>query len=472
MGQKLSAADTSSSEAPRELGHGLLKEFQFDEGWRNLNHGSYGTIPKAISQKRREYLDRYEARPDVFIRRDVATLVNESRAAVAQLVNAPLRDVVFVGNATEGVNTVLRNLHWSPDGRDVIISFGTIYDAMARAEDFVVDYFKDKVVARDILLTYPVEDDEILRLFRETVRGIEAEGKRARVAVFDVVSSNPGVVFPWEAMTAACRELGVLSLVDGAQGIGMVHLDLKTTDPDFFVSNCHKWLHVPRGCAVFYVPERNHKLIPSSLATSRGYVPQEGGRALRTQPLPDYGEVGHLAFNFGWVGTRDDSPYMCVKDAIAWRRDVLGGEERILAYLWDLNKRGIRHVAGVLGTEYLDNKTGTMTNCGMGNVALPLWVAKEEEDAEGEGERVTEGGGQGLVLSREEANAAFNFMAKALMDEYKTFVALYVRWDRFWVRISAQVYLEMEDYEWLAKVLKELAERVVKGEFRGQKQQE
>uniref|UniRef100_A0A0B7KK60 Aminotransferase class V domain-containing protein n=1 Tax=Bionectria ochroleuca TaxID=29856 RepID=A0A0B7KK60_BIOOC len=345
MGQKLSAGDTGSPKAPAKLGHGLLKEFQFDEGWRNLNH-------------------------------------------VAQLVNAPLRDVVFVGNATEGVNTVLRNLHWNPDGRDAIISFGTIYDAMARAEDFVVDYFKDKVVARDILLTYPVEDDEILRLFRETVRGIEAEGKRARVAVFDVVSSNPGVVFPWEAVTAACRELGVLSLVDGAQGIGMVHLDLKTTDPDFFVSNCHKWLHVPRGCAVFYVPERNHKLIPSSLATSRG------------------------------------------------------------------------HVAGVLGTEYLDNKTGTMTNCGMGNVGLPLWVAKEE------------GGGKGLVLSREEANAAFNFMAKALMDEYKTFVALYVRWDRFWVRISAQVYLEMEDYEWLAKVLKELGERVVKGEFRSQKQQD
>lgn len=374
---------------------------------------------------------------------------------MARLVNAPTDSVVFVNNATEGVNTVLRNLTWNDDGKDVIISFSTIYDACARAEDFVVDYFDGKVVVREIELDYPIEDDDVIRLFREEVAKIEKEGKRARVAMYDIVSSNPGVVFPWEDMTRVCKELGVLSLVDGAQGIGMVHLDLSSTDPDFLVTNCHKWLHSPRGCALFYVPTRNHHLLPTTLATSRGYVPKKPSRG-RTQPMPDTGK-SPFVFNFEWVGTRDDSPYLCVKDAIEWRRDVLGGEDRILEYLWALNKKGIQHVAEVLGTEYLDNKTGTQTNCGMGNVGLPLWV--------GESGRQKAKPGQ-TVLSEEDAPKAFNWICKKLMGEYHTFVAVFVRWDQFWVRISAQVYLDLEDYDFVAKALENLCLWIEKDEFK------
>ena len=376
---------------------------------------------------------------------------------MAKLINAPPQTVVFVNNATEGVNTVLRNLVWNPDGKDVIISFSTIYDACARAEDFLVDYFEGKVAVHDVDLEYPLEDEEIIALFKDAVKSIEAEGKRARVCLFDVVSSNPGVLFPWHAMTQACHELGVLSLIDGAQGIGMVPIDISAVNPDFFVSNCHKWLHVPRGCAVFHVPERNHHLVPTSLATGRGYLPKKTDRVGRTQPLPDADGKSHFARNFEWIGTRDDSALFCVKDSIAWRRDVLGGEDRIISYLWDLNKKGIQHVASVLGTEVIDNKQSTLTNCGMGNAGLPIWVGDKGKEKAKDGE---------AVLTTEEAQDAFNWMTKTMFEEYKTHIVIYVRWDRFWTRVSAQVYLDMKDYEFAGRVLKGLCERVGKGEFR------
>jgi selenocysteine lyase/cysteine desulfurase len=274
--------------------------------------------------------------------------LDESREALEDLVNAPRNTVVFVGNATEGVNTVFRNLQWNEDGKDVIIFFSTIYEACAKITDFVVDYFgTSRVVSKEIQLQYPLEDDEIIQRFRNAVAEVEAEGKRARICVFDVVSSKPGVVFPWEELCKVCEELGVLSLVDGAQGVGMVRLDLTKADPDFFTSNCHKWLFVPRGCAMFYVPKRNQHLIATTLATSHGYVPKT---AQRGTPLPPKAKSPFVS-NFEFTGTKDVSGYLAVKDAIAWRRDTCGGEERILAYLWDLNKRGTKHVAEKLETK-------------------------------------------------------------------------------------------------------------------------
>lgn len=415
------------------------------------NEGSFGTFPKFIKERLRFYQDACEARPDAFIRYEYPKLLDESRVAVAGLLNVPVDSVVLVSNATVGVNTVIKNLRWSPDGRDVILTFSTIYEGCGKVVDYVVDYFEGLVSNKEIGLTYPMDDEDIIRAFRDAVKEVEAEGKRARACIFDVVSSRPGVLFPWQGMIKACRELGVLSVVDGAQGIGMVPLDLRAADPDFFVSNCHKWLHVPRACAVFYVPERNQHLIPSSLATSHGYAPRT---AVRTTPLPPSSK-SRFVQTFEFVGTMDNAPYLCVKDAIEWRRTVLGGEDKFLAQLWDLNKRGARLVAGRLGTEVMENSAGTLTNCGMSNVALPIWCAPG-------GERAKE---TDTVLSAEDAQKALQWMLSTMVEEYNTFMALFFHCGRMWARISAQAYLGDEDYSRGADVLEALCARVAKREF-------
>src|ERR1700731_4319261 len=119
--------------------------------------GSFGSIPNAMSAKFRHYQDATEARPDQFIRYDYPKLLDESRAAVADLVNAPVETVVFVSNATEGVNTVFRNLAWADDAKDVILTFSTVYEACANVADFIVDYYNGKVEHRPIPISYPLE---------------------------------------------------------------------------------------------------------------------------------------------------------------------------------------------------------------------------------------------------------------------------------------------------------------------------
>ncbi|KAL2020609.1 hypothetical protein VTK56DRAFT_8099 [Thermocarpiscus australiensis] len=235
---------------------------------------------------------------------------------------------------------------------------------------------------------------------------------------------------------------------------------LAQVDPDFLVSNCHKWLHVPRGCAVLYVPLRNQPLIRSTLPTSHGFVARKTTGPARFNPLPPTAKSAFVN-SFEFVGTVDNAPYLCVKDSIRWREEVLGGEQRIRDALIAMAREGGKKAAEILGTEVMDNSRQTLTRCAMVNVALPLAVQPEEGKPGLEGELASL-----PAIPQAEASAALDWFQRTLIDEYKTFIPLYLYRARWWSRLSAQVYLDLDDFEWAGQALKEVSERVAKGEYK------
>lgn len=401
-------------------------------------------------------------------------------------------------NATVGVNTVLRALAdtWNPDGRDEVLHFTTIYGACAHTIQYVADTSRGLARVRPITLTYPVSDAEVLALFRAAVADARNAGQRPRLALLDTLSSTPGIRCPFEALVRACRELGVLSLVDAAQGAGAVPLDLAALDPDFLVTNLHKWLFVPRACAAFYVPLRNQQLLRSTVPTSHGYEPRHKAKENAASVLTS--TKSPFVTNFEYVGTLDNSPFLCVRDAIEWRQRVLGGEERIMAYVWGLAGSGGERVAEALGTWVMRAEEGRMPGeGGMVNVALPLVIVDDggstkqqpvlgkegsrEREADVEGaapvkslgsddaandnageERVGKGE---TMIPRRDAERIWEWIQKVLVDEYQTFVPVYYHAGRFWARLSAQVYLDMDDFDWAGKTLEELCNRVARKEY-------
>jgi aspartate aminotransferase-like enzyme len=143
-----------------------------------------------------------------------------------------------VPNATTGINIVLRNLTYAPG--DHILYFSTIYGACEKTIEYIAETTPAK--SAKIAFTYPVEDDWLVDAFVSKVKEIEAQGGKVKLATFDTVVSMPGVRMPFERLIAACKELGVLSFVDGAHGVGHLEMDLGKLDPDFIVSNCHKYV--------------------------------------------------------------------------------------------------------------------------------------------------------------------------------------------------------------------------------------
>ncbi|KAI9352751.1 pyridoxal phosphate-dependent transferase [Obelidium mucronatum] len=111
-----------------------------------------------------------------------------------------------------------------------------------------------------------------------------------RLALFEHITSPTALVLPIEELIHLCRKYGILSLVDGAHGIGQVDLKLDALKPDFYVTNTHKWLCHSRGCAILYISSEHHSKI-KPLITS-------------------WGANQGLHAEFIWQGTADYAPYL------------------------------------------------------------------------------------------------------------------------------------------------------------------
>lgn len=212
------------------------KHFLFAPTYTPLNHGSFGTYPKSVQKRLQEVQALSEARPDTFVRYQYPKLLDESRAAMAEYLGVPVDEVVFGPNATTAINVVLRSLVFSKG--DVILHLSTVYSAVEKT----VEYLRETTEVDNINLAveYPIDDERLTTQFCAAIKSAKSTGKNIRIAVFDTISSMPGVRVPWERLVQICKAENVLSMVDGAHGVGQIPLDLANVQPDFFTSNCHK----------------------------------------------------------------------------------------------------------------------------------------------------------------------------------------------------------------------------------------
>lgn len=181
------------------------------------------------------------------------------------------------------------------------MQFNTAYNSVESTIKFIKNSEKLKLIRID--LAYPLDDNEVLTKIQETIERENSKGDgEIKVCFMDAISSVPAVRFPFESAVKLVREHNILSLVDGAHAIGQIPLDLHQVDPDFFITNCHKWLYAPRGCAVLYVPFRNQRLIHPAIINS-AYA-DHSDPADKSVSFQD---------EFAWPGTADFSNFMCIE---------------------------------------------------------------------------------------------------------------------------------------------------------------
>ena len=253
-------------------------DFLLDRSITFLNHGSYGACPAPVFEAYQRWQRELERNPVRFLGRRFDELVGEARAALAKFVGAQAEDVVFVPNATSGLNAVIRSLRLGPG--DEVLTTRHEYGAVQRTWEFV-----------EATLAY-AEPDELA----------EAIGPRTRVVSLSHITSPTALVLPVAEICAAAREAGALSIVDGAHAPGQLPLDLEALGADVYAGNCHKWLCAPKGAGFLWArPEHQRWIEP--LVVSWGY-----------------GAETSFAERHGWQGTRDPAAFLAVPAAIEAHR--------------------------------------------------------------------------------------------------------------------------------------------------------
>jgi isopenicillin-N epimerase len=135
--------------------------------------------------------------------------------------------------------------------------------------------------------------------------------ERTRLIFLSHITSTPALIFPVSEVCRRARELGILTLVDGAHAPGHIHLALDELGADFYTGNCHKWLCGPKGAAFVHVRPEHHSLL-DALVISWGYLDD-----FRTHTGFDaYTGSTLLERRHQWQGTRDISAFLAVPAAI------------------------------------------------------------------------------------------------------------------------------------------------------------
>jgi isopenicillin-N epimerase len=267
-----------------------------------LNHGAFGACPGPVLAAQSAWRERIERQPLQFLVRELEAHLDSARESLARQVGADAEDLVFVPNATAGVNTVLRSLVFQPG--DELLVTDQEYNATRNALNFAAERSGARVVV--VKIPFPFQDA------RELIEPVLNQvTPRTRLALLDHVTSQTGVVLPIAQLVGELNERGVDTLVDGAHAPGMVALDLKRLGAAYYTGNCHKWLCAPKGAALLHVRRDKQKDIrPLAISHGANTARQDRSRFL---------------IEFAWTGTADPSAYLSVPDALHFLETVLPG---------------------------------------------------------------------------------------------------------------------------------------------------
>lgn len=382
--------------APTALfGHSLRRLWSLDPAIHFLNHGSFGATPRYVQAAQLRWRHELEHEPVRFMVDVLPDALRVAGARLARFVGASPSRLALVENATAGANAVLRSMRWNAGDRIVLANHA--YPAVKNTARFLAERHGLHIVEASV--PWPLTGPEaLIDAYAEAIKG------GARIAIIDHIFSPLAVISPLDAIVQLCRERGVQVLVDGAHAPGMLPLSLDALGDmgvDWVVGNCHKWLCAPKGCGfIFATPTGQRELHPAVISNYFG----EG-----------------FEKEFAWTGTVDPSARLAISAALEFIEAL--GVDRYRTALRDQAREAAAHLASAWGVE-----PGVPADMFAAMVTLPL--------------PVTEPGSK---------EAAARWRLK-LLQEHNIEVPIHAINGRLWVRISAQVYNELSDYDALARV--------------------
>ena len=356
-----------------------------------FNHGSFGACPRTVFERYQAWQLELERQPIEFLLRDRPQLMGDARAYIAGYFNVSADDIVFVTNVTSGLNVAVRSLPLQPG--DEILTTNHEYGAVNRLLEFVASKSGARIEQHQVRLPYESDEAFADALFADASANTKA-------IVISHITSPTSLIFPVELICRRARELGILTIIDGAHAPGQLPLDLTAIAADIYSGNFHKWLCAPKGAGFLHVrPEHHHMIDP--LVISHGW--HEGASFVERNE---------------WCGTRDIASYLSVPAAI----DFQGAHD------WESVRAECHELAALTQARLCDRYGMPPFSADqfsqMVTIPLPAFDAEE--------------------------------VRRRIYDDFRIEVPIGQFLDGYGIRVSVQAYNSAEEIEQLLNALQEL----------------
>lgn len=363
-----------------------------------LNHGGFGATPRVVRAEQQTWQDAMERYPARFLIHELPDHLDKVRRQLAGFLGADADGLVFTDNATTGTQTVIAQAGLTR-GDEVLVTdhcYPAVLAQLRRLER------TSGMTLRVVPVPLPAGD-------RAAVASTVLAGlsSRTKLVVIDQVASGTGMIFPVREITAECRRNAVPILIDGAHAPGLLPVDLASIGADFWTGNLHKWICAPKASAVLQVaPQWRDTIRP--LVASHGFA--DG-----FQPA------------FDWTGTRDPSAILAVPAALKFFEEA--GWQTVRQRNSALVKQGADLVSKRIGT----------TSPEMGELAAAMRLIQLPASI--------------VIEDRRD-------LERQLFDRYRIVVPVMYQYPGGpqWLRVCAQLYNTLSDYERLADALADLSQ--------------
>ena len=275
----------------------MKSKFLFSSDMVYLNHGSFGACPKVVFDNYQYWQKKLEESPVQFITKTGIEALDKSKEALAEFVNCDKEDFFFTANPTTAVNTIMRSLKLKAG--DEVLSTDLEYGALDYMWEFYAKNHQVKYVKQKIELPL-LSKAHFLEMFWK------GYNEKTKVIFISQITSATALIFPVKEIIQKAKELGLITIIDGAHVPGHIDLNIKELDPDFYTGALHKWMLAPKGNTFLYV-KKDFQADLDPLIVSWGY----GNPTTERGQFLDYHEYN---------GTRDFSAFLVVPALLQFRQ--------------------------------------------------------------------------------------------------------------------------------------------------------
>ena len=269
-----------------------------------LNVGTLGVQPRVVLDALLEHTRRIAMSYPPGVQWDAL------KQRVGEFLNGDPGGFVFPRNTTEAMNFVANGLELAA-GDDVLT---TRHEHIGGLSCWELIAARRGVTLRQLELPVPATSaTELVDVFRRALT------PRTRVVSVSHVLFTNGTIMPVREIAAVCRQRGIVCVVDGAHPPGMMRVDLRAIDADFYASSPHKWLCAAQGTGLLYIREDWRTRLWPTLASG------------------DWNNKSLGAHRFNHLGSFDESRLAALDAAILFQQTI--GVERIEARVRELRRK-------------------------------------------------------------------------------------------------------------------------------------